>query len=134
MKIIINGEAVEVGGGGSGGEALDIYSTEETRIGTWIDGKPLYRRVINAITPATTNANHTIADNLNIDRFVSFQGFIYQSNGYVEPIVYSTTNSRCNVSYNGSQLVMFMTASPNTNCPYNITLKYTKTSDQSETT
>lgn len=24
----------------------DIYSTEETRIGTWIDGKPLYRRVI----------------------------------------------------------------------------------------
>lgn len=43
MKIVINGEAVEVPGGGSAGE---VYSTEETRIGTWIDGKPLYRRVI----------------------------------------------------------------------------------------
>ena len=23
----------------------DVYSTEETRIGTWVDGKPLYRKV-----------------------------------------------------------------------------------------
>lgn len=38
---------------GSGGEAGDtgadscgeVYSTEETHIGTWIDGKPLYRKV-----------------------------------------------------------------------------------------
>lgn len=29
--------------GGSGGE---VYSTEEQRIGTWIDGKPLYRKTI----------------------------------------------------------------------------------------
>lgn len=27
------------------GGADDVYSTEETRIGTWIDGKPLYRKV-----------------------------------------------------------------------------------------
>lgn len=31
-------------GGGSGGG--EVYSTEEIRIGTWIDGKPLYRQVI----------------------------------------------------------------------------------------
>lgn len=30
---------------GSGGGAGQVYSTEEVRIGTWIDGKPLYRRV-----------------------------------------------------------------------------------------
>ena len=32
-------------------QAQDIYSTEETRIGTWIDGKPLYRRVLLGKTP-----------------------------------------------------------------------------------
>lgn len=34
------------GGSGSGGGGGEVYSTEETRIGTWIDGKPLYRRVL----------------------------------------------------------------------------------------
>lgn len=29
---------------GSSSDGSDIYSTEESRIGTWIDGKPLYRR------------------------------------------------------------------------------------------
>lgn len=28
-------------------ENIDVYSTEEKRIGTWIDGKPLYRRVVS---------------------------------------------------------------------------------------
>lgn len=33
-------------GGSSGGGASDVYSTEETAIGTWIDGKTIYRKVI----------------------------------------------------------------------------------------
>lgn len=48
MKIVIDGKTVELPGGGSGGGgsgAEEVYSTEETRIGTWIDGKPLYRKV-----------------------------------------------------------------------------------------
>lgn len=32
-------------GGSSGCEYLDVYSTDERRIGTWIDKKPLYRKV-----------------------------------------------------------------------------------------
>lgn len=32
--------------GGSSGGTSDIYSTEESVIGTWIDGKPIYRKVI----------------------------------------------------------------------------------------
>lgn len=31
----------------------NTYSTEETRIGTWIDGKPLYRRVVQETIPST---------------------------------------------------------------------------------
>lgn len=33
-------------GGGYAGAAQEVYSTEETRIGTWIDGKPLYQKTI----------------------------------------------------------------------------------------
>ena len=32
--------------GGSSGGASNVYSTEETAIGTWIDGKTIYRKVI----------------------------------------------------------------------------------------
>ena len=31
------------------------YSTDETIIGTWIDGKPIYRRVISTTSPSTAN-------------------------------------------------------------------------------
>lgn len=33
-------------GGGSSGGSTDVYSTEETAIGTWIDGSTIYRKVI----------------------------------------------------------------------------------------
>lgn len=35
------------GGDGSGGSGGEVYSTEETRAGTWIDGKPLYRKSLH---------------------------------------------------------------------------------------
>lgn len=35
------------GGGSSSGGASNVYSTEETAIGTWIDGKTIYRKVID---------------------------------------------------------------------------------------
>jgi len=41
MKLVIDGKTMEIPTGSGPGE--EVYSTEETRIGTWIDGKPLYR-------------------------------------------------------------------------------------------
>lgn len=31
---------------------MEVYSTEETRIGTWIDGKPVYRRTVIGYLPS----------------------------------------------------------------------------------
>lgn len=38
---------------GEGGSEIEgeVYSTEERRIGTWIDGRPLYRKVVAATVP-----------------------------------------------------------------------------------
>lgn len=43
----------------------DVYSTEERRIGAWIDGKPLYRKVYVTILPSTASTN--LVNLLHID-------------------------------------------------------------------
>lgn len=54
-------DATESGDGSSGGTSSpnNVYSTEEKRIGTWIDGEPLYRRTyvfdsVNTLLPSGT--------------------------------------------------------------------------------
>lgn len=56
-------DSVGSSGGGGGGSSGDVYSTEETRIGTWIDGKPLYRRtyILNVSCPGLSET--VILDN-----------------------------------------------------------------------
>ena len=53
------------------------YSKTEQVIGTWVDGKPLYRTVINAGTVTTSNT--TIGNIPNIDKLVSIKGSAYSS-------------------------------------------------------
>lgn len=68
------------GGSSSGGQG-DVYSTEEVRIGTWIDGKPLYRKVFtNCPYPATSMVNEnfvpgTKAEDLDIETLVKNEFF-----------------------------------------------------------
>lgn len=57
---VISDGSGEPGGGSSAGE---VYSTEETRIGTWIDGKPLYRRTYILSVSCPGASETTILDN-----------------------------------------------------------------------
>lgn len=121
---------VNQSGGGGGSEE---YSTTETKIGTWIDGKPLYRKVIT-VTLAHTgtyqgcylyNYAHGIA---NIDTAVSVTGYLddngdhimigfYTNYGYFFSAMFNRTNA--NFRYN-SQF-------DNRSCT--MVLEYTKTTD-----
>lgn len=59
----------------------EVYSTEETRIGTWINGKPLYRKVF--IIPAFNVNNDslfTIGTVLNVDKVCRSDGELVISN------------------------------------------------------
>lgn len=51
---ISDGEDGGSGGGSSVGSG-EIYSTEETAIGTWIDGKTVYRKVISMDLPSVSS-------------------------------------------------------------------------------
>lgn len=62
------------------------YSTSEKRIGTWIDGKPLYRKVIQTTTPTvTTNGTavwrQVIIENVSFGRLVSADNETNFNNG-----------------------------------------------------
>lgn len=79
------------------------YSTTETVIGTWIDGKPLYRKVVSDTT-STTNGTwkdfNPFSSN-EIDTVVSIVGtFTYKSGATVSiPYTRTTDNSYSNREY-----------------------------------
>lgn len=60
-------------------KTANTYSTSEIVVGTWIDGKPLYRRVFTGITP---NATSGIIGNIpDIEQAVKILG-LYNMAGY----------------------------------------------------
>ena len=66
--------------------ANDVYSSEEQEIGTWIDGKPLYRKVITLTSGFVKNEKryaHNIADVKEIERV---SGMVYRSDGWNQPL------------------------------------------------
>lgn len=61
---------------------LETYSTTEQRIGTWIDGKPLYRKVVNVTMP--NNEIKQTAHNIqNIDVITNIKGITVSRDGIV---------------------------------------------------
>lgn len=107
----------------------DIYSTTETKTNkVWIDGKPIYRKVIEQ---TLTSGVNTITHNLGIERYVDV--FLSKGNDLV-----SSSDMQQIATYRGSDYNM---------CPYNLSkdklyiacvgwtgytviiLEYTKTTD-----
>lgn len=127
-------------GGGSGGTSEEVYSTEETRIGAWIDGKPLYRKVVyvpvskfvNPPSPTMTRSLDDIAPE-SIDKLISFSGvvdeatmqlpinFHFASSAYLD--MQCLEPSSRSVEYVGSDLVL-----SSANGVY-LLFEYTKTTD-----
>lgn len=56
----------------------NIYSTTETVVGTWIDGKSIYRRVIS-LTP-TGSEEHYLHNISNIDKILNYHGVCKRAN------------------------------------------------------
>lgn len=89
----------------------DVYSTTETRIGTWINGKPIYRQVIETTTPSTTSVA-TIGSVSNLGIVTNLYGlltasgqqvplnFIYNTND-IHSIYTEGNNIMCKINYSG---------------------------------
>lgn len=143
--LVIDGITIPLKGGisgGTGGPAYsdaDIYSTEEQMIGYWIDKKPLYRKIFQVTSPATSSDTATTevaAYSANVETVVDVRGIIYPSSGHVTAMPYRHTSSEwAYVAYNVASHASYPNSlrmavgSSRTNTPCTITLEYTKTTD-----
>lgn len=117
-------------------EPQEVYSTEETRIGTWIDGKPLYRKTFVLTTPTvlntTTNVG-TIPTSLAVVRMSCLLN--YELGVCAVPNYLKANGTDTFVSCIIERGVIYISISHDVykNKSVFLTLEYTKTTDQSQT-
>lgn len=112
----------------------NIYSQEERRIGTWVNGKPLYRKMIPC---GYLNAgDQTIAHGVpNIDGITNARGFFHNTNvgtWFPIPRAYPTNGDKFNVAVDVGKENITLTSGSNYNGTLFyawIILEYTKTTD-----
>ena len=123
-------------------DTLETYSTSEQRIGTWINGKPLYRKVITGAVPIANNdetyttAQYDVAENIDpYGMFIEYAWIADTSEGapnlFPLPYVLHTKESNVDVKHltiNGKYTIMNSLNFFN-NMPFVSIIKYTKTTD-----
>lgn len=143
------GDKGDTGPEGPPGYSTEFYSTEEREIGTWIDGKPIYRRVVTGTTPEVGGGKtiHTFTDFV-IDTPVKVWGHILSS-------IYNDTKSYYNFAWiqptnnpdtplnesnpiallrvTNKSIIMYLNGNSVLSKPYTVILEYTKATDTGDT-
>lgn len=127
---------------GGGGATEEVYSTEEARIGTWVDGKPIYRKTFLATSGSSVSVWSLVPNSFipNIDRVVNVVSTFFDENGvcanmpYLTPSRYAITAYFTNAHEGISAGVnIFVTHSVLCNRPVSVSIEYTKTTDTTPT-
>lgn len=117
---------------------LNTYSTEEVRIGTWIDGKPIYRKVVEYTPSAIIGEAGKVTDIYIPHRISNFKQLCGQkcitSDGYILPTLGSKSGTTLDY---GTCIRAVTTETINLRLvndsfgirTWYITLEYTKTTD-----
>ena len=125
----------------------ESYSTEEQVIGTWIDGKPIYRKTIQIDAPTSTTSTMafgsetdfcdiatvtTSLDDLNIECLISNHGVLHTDTYiYVPyPVTYNCM-AHINGWYNSENKMLYIRFGEQYCIKgiLTVTLEYTKTTD-----
>lgn len=110
----------------------NIYSeTNEQEIGTWIDGKKIYRKVI---TKTVSSASDSIdLTSLNIDTLISQKGFNIQTESntrnQTEIPIYVASNDYAFTFYRNTTKVLELRCGNTTYGNFTIILEYTKSTN-----
>lgn len=107
----------------------NVYSTDEVRIGTWVDGKPLYRKVIEFTTASSSVTSWTTCATINdLKRPINIFGFLEYgaSTSSIIPTFESSTQ-RLQFSFSGGN-IQYQQQGYNSKQCYAVVI-YTKTTD-----
>lgn len=115
-------------------EDMSKYSTTEKKIGTWINGKPVYRRVFEGTIPSTganDSANVYLDTNIPADDLVNVGGYILSNNNKFQ----IPSNSATSFNFQWSRVIIATTnlrldvGSYFYSCTFKVWIEYTKTTD-----
>lgn len=109
------------------------YSTNEQVAGKWIDGKPLYRKVLTGVTNSSGIAEINVLS-LNIDTLVSANGFILSQYEQKWPIPNNFKPSEKNwtavyITDPPGKLIIEAGTPNYASKPFHIIIEYTKSTD-----
>lgn len=107
---------------------LETYSTDEIRIGTWIDGKPLYRKVIES-TNISSDMRLNISD---LDLIINVYGTAIRNPGsyYNLPrLNKSNINGQIGFYYTNNELHIEIGTDVTNVTKIIVVIEYTKTTD-----
>lgn len=114
------------------GDIIDpyTYSTTETRIGTWIDGKPIYRKTVDCGKGPNAGRKDVAAGISNPDLIVNLYGFSVDL-GTCTPVnnARPDNTAAANGAYFENGNIVIKTGVDRTPATFYITVEYTKTTD-----
>jgi microcystin-dependent protein len=114
---------------------INTYSTNEVNTGkTWIDGKPIYRKVIDLGTlPNISEKTVSAGISTNLDKVVKLYGIAHNpsnKHGFPLPYVYSNNDANIEIVYLGNSDNIRITCNTDRSSLYGYAiLEYTKTTD-----
>lgn len=115
-------------------EPQEVCSTEETRIGTWIDGKPLYRKVIQSTTPSISGIMTNAINSGMVATLVMFQCCLKASDtSHIMATWYYDSTHYFTAWLHPQGIYVRLEDASVKNRPCITILEYTKTTDQAQT-
>lgn len=77
-----------------GGNSKEVYSFDEVEIGTWVDGKSIYRKVISGKLAIESGTKYTFANvsNLKIDKVINLYGNMIDKNNFFQLALSASIN------------------------------------------
>ena len=112
------------------------YSLDEKKIGTWVDGKPLYQKTYSITGPSTMDAPLAIElpSAVNATNVIDIQAILYTPSPYNSAVpmsYFSATDMGFTVYAQGTtrSIQVIIRSNNYASCPVYITIQYTKTTD-----
>ena len=103
------------------------YSSEEMVVGTWIDGKPIYRRYYEGSTTTGTNLSSTFTNDDAIENLIKCYGHV-QGN-YGEQLGILSDRQALRMDASGKTLTYYFNNTDSYSYTYKIVIEYTKRND-----
>ena len=103
----------------------EIYSTEEQIIGTWTDGKPIYRKVFEGNTEIGTNLA-IVLGSISIDTLIKCYGNLKTIDSGMQTTILSDNQA---LVFHNDNITIYVNNSASASYTYKIIVEYTKTTD-----